>query len=98
MREMMGKRSRPSYTPEFKRQAVSLAGRLGLNRAAKELGVSRGSIKTWEDNQKKGEPKEAKEINLEEENRRLQKENEELKKINYILRRAAAVFSQDQLK
>lgn len=94
----MGKRSRPSYTPEFKRQAVSLAERLGLSRAAKELGVSRGSIKTWKDNQKKEGPREAKEINLEEENRRLQKENEELKKINYILRRAAAVFSQDQLK
>ena len=60
--------------------------------------MSRGSVKTWKDNQKKDEPKVAKEINLEEENRRLQKENEELKKINYILRRAAAVFSQDQLK
>lgn len=94
----MGKRTRPSYTLEFKRQAVNLAGRLGLNRAAKELGVSQGSIRTWKENQKKDEPKAAKEINLEEENRRLQKENEELKKVNYILRRAAAVFSQDQLK
>lgn len=93
----MGKRNGPNYTPEFKQQAVSLAERLGLNRAAKELGVSRGSIKTWKDKQKE-QPKMAKAINLEEENRRLQKEVEELKKINYILRRAAAVFSQDQLK
>jgi transposase len=94
----MGKRNGPHYTLEFKQQAVSLAERLGLNRAAKELGVSRGSIKSWKDKQQKDQPKAAKEINLEEENRRLQKENEELKKINYILRRAAAVFSQDQLK
>lgn len=94
----MGKRGRPSYTPEFKNQAVSLADRLGLNRAARELGVSAGSVKSWKNNQKKDGPLAAKEINLEEENRRLQKENEELKKINYILRRAAAVFSQDQLK
>lgn len=93
----MGKRNGPNYTPDFKQQAVSLAERMGLNRAAKELGVSRGSIKAWKD-KLKDEPKAAKEINLEEENRRLQKENEELKKVNYILRRAAAVFSQDQLK
>lgn len=94
----MGKRNGPNYTPEFRRQAVGLAERIGLNRAAKELGVSRGSVQTWKDKQKKGQPIEAKEITLEEENRRLHKENEELKKVNYILRRAAAVFSQDQLK
>jgi transposase len=94
----MGKARRPHYTNEFKRQALSLADKMGLNRAARELGVSRGSIQSWKDKQKTAEPLVAKEINLEEENRRLQKENEELKKVNYILRRAAAVFSQDQLK
>jgi transposase len=96
--EIMGNRTRRTYTAEFKQQAVRLAERTNLNRAAKELGVSRNSIQQWKKGKSKENPKVEKELSLEEELRRLRKENEELKQVNYILRRAAAVFSQDQLK
>lgn len=94
----MGKKKGPNYTPEFKEQAVDLANRIGLNRAAKELGVSRGSMQTWKSKQSQGEIKTEKQASVEEENRRLRKEVDELRKVNQILRKAAAFFSQDQLK
>ena len=95
----MGKRKGPHYTPEYKRQALDLADKIGLNRASRELGVSRGSLQTWKSKSATGESNpENKNITNDEENRRLRKENEELKKINHILKRAAAFFSQDHLK
>lgn len=92
----MGKARR--YTLEFKQQAADLASRIGISRAARQLGVSVANVQRWKSNgvgraKPKGEEKD-----LAEENRRLQRENEELKKVNMILKRAAAFFSQDQLK
>jgi transposase len=95
----MGKRTKRQYTLEFKQQAAELANRIGVSRAARQLGVCMGNVQSWKTKADNQEPQSKKEkINLEEENRRLQKENDELKKVNYILKRAAAFFSQDHLK
>lgn len=95
----MGKRVTRKYTSEFKQQAAELAMRIGTTRAARQLGVSVANVHGWREKAKNKEPQSKTEkINLEEEIRRLQKENEELKKVNYILKRAAAFFSQDHLK
>lgn len=92
------------YTPEFKDQAVELAKSMGNTlAAAKQLGISDSVIHEWRkkknnqngphfNNQSAGEP------NIFEENKRLRKENADLKQANYILKRAAAYFSQDELK
>ena len=95
----MGKATKRQYTLEFKQQAVELANRIGVGRAAKQLGVCVSNIHGWKAKEKNQEPQSAKvKVNLEEENRRLQKEVDELKKVNQILKRAAAFFSQDHLK
>ena len=87
------------YSLEFKQQAADLATRIGVGRAAEQLGISPANVQRWKSKGVgKSKAKAGENKNLEEENRRLQKENDELKKVNLILKRAAAFFSQDQLK
>lgn len=92
------------YSKEFKNQAVDLANSMGNTlAAAKQLGISDSAICSWRrkkhgnnvvnlHNQSSGQP------DIFEENKRLRKENADLKQANYILKRAAAYFSQDELK
>ena len=44
---MSTKRTQKSYDSEFKAQAVKLAREIGGHKAAKELGVSDGTIYCW---------------------------------------------------
>ena len=95
----MGKRITRKYTSEFKQQAAELAIRIGVTRAARQLGVAVGNLHGWKSKAKNQEPQSEKvKVNLQEENRLLKKEVDELKKVNHILKRAAAFFSQDHLK
>jgi transposase len=93
--------SKRKYTDEFKQQAVKLARELGnTTRAAEQLGIGDAIIHTWAKRfdaatGKKIEPVVSPDSD---EIKRLKKEVEELKKVNYILKRAAAFFSQDHLK
>lgn len=90
-----------SYTIEFKKQAIELAEALGSSaRAGEQLGINPANIHVWK---KKFNPlaevdKSQKDQGVEEELRKLRQENAELKKVNYILKAAAAFFSQDHLK
>lgn len=95
----MGKHGQRKYTSEFKQQASELAIRIGSRRAAEQLGVAMQNVDRWKKLAENQEPQSKKEkVNLEEENRRLLKENKELRDVNYILKKAAAFFSQDHLK
>ncbi len=92
------------YTNEFKLQALKLADELGsVAEATKQLGLKDNAIYNWkikfkyEFQNSKSKPAAATSPESEEV-KRLRKENEELKKVNYILKRAAAFFSQDHLK
>jgi len=99
--------TRVQHTKEFKLQAVDLAEQLGsIAKAAKQLGIPESSLYNWKTKYKpnmkldrnhsaSAVPNSSVES---EEVKRLRKENEELKKVNYILKRAAAFFSQDHLK
>jgi len=96
----MTSRAKPKHSDEFKSQAVRLALELGPSRAAKQLGLSGAILQYWKKKhtvEKKLSGKEQA-ISDHEEVQLLRKEVEELKKVNYILKRAAAFFSQDQLK
>lgn len=95
----MGKHAQRHYSSEFKQQAAELAKRIGSRKAAEQLGVAMQNVDRWKRLAENQEPQSKKEkVNLEEENRRLLKENKELKDVNYILKKAAAFFSQDHLK
>lgn len=92
------------YTKEFKIEALNLAEQLAsYSAAARQLGVSDSTLHEWRKkynfNVSTVSSKTAVQaINEAEEIKRLRRENEELKKTNYILKRAAAFFSQDHLK
>jgi len=96
----MAKKGKRTYTLEFKRQAAELAIRNGVQRAADQLGVNVNNIQRWKSelSQKSQIEQKTRKRDLEEEVKQLRKENEDLKKVNFILKKAAAVFSQDQLK
>jgi transposase len=98
----MERREKKSYTQEFKIQALELAQQMGnFAGAARQLGISDSLLYSWKEKYQidsSGQKRAALSVAEAEECRRLRKENEELKKVNYILKRAAAFFSQDLLK
>ena len=98
------KRSRPTYTNEFKEQAIAKCLKSGVTKTSQELGVSTASLRKWikkeetgtssTENSKKFEE-------LEKENRRLRKELSYVNEINEILKKSTAIFSKkvmDDLK
>lgn len=94
----MERRTRKSYTPEFKGNAIQLAKDIGVTRAESQLGIPRGLIRTWRRKMERGgELPDAAPVSQEEELRRLRKENAELKKVNHILKAASAIFTRDHL-
>lgn len=92
-----------TYTKEFQIEALNLVKELGsFSEAARQLGISDSILHSWKTKYKFSIDIKSKSaavvVNEAEELKRLKKENEELKKVNYILKRAAAFFSQDHLK
>jgi len=100
----MEKRTRRSFTNEFKVQAVELSEQIGSNdEAASRLGIKADNIRTWK--RQLGRKSNSKDSRTPaqvmadlEEIKRLKKQVSDLEKTNYILKKAAAFFSQDHLK
>jgi transposase len=91
------------YTKEYKLQALELVNQLGsYAEAARQLGIKDTILHTWKNKlnfvMKKDSEKIANQNPESAEIKRLKKEVEDLKSVNYILKRAAAFFSQDHLK
>ena len=97
---------RRTYTPDFRIEAVRLAGEIGPAKAARELNIPEGTMDVWVRKAKDGtlnggkgaplSPKSA--LTLAEEVKRLKQENGELRRVNEILSKAAAFFAQSQKK
>jgi transposase len=99
----MEKRTRRSYTNEFKVQAIELAEQIGsAAEAANRLGIPQERIGTWKRqlgrNRDDDNRTTAQAMADAEEIKKLRKQVSELEKTNYILKKAAAFFSQDHLK
>ena len=94
---MAEKRTRRSFTREFKAQAVKrlLDGGRGLSEVATELGLSTGQLSTWRSEHLAAGSAEALALRKAEEveTQRLKRENKRLEEENLILRKAAAVFA-----
>ena len=94
---MAEKRTRRSFTREFKAQAVKrlLDGGKGLWEVATELGLSTGQLSTWRSEQLAAGSAEAlaQRRAEEAETQRLRREVKRLEEENLILRKAAAVFA-----
>lgn len=92
---------RKSYTPEFKKDAITLAKEIGVTEAADKLGIPNfQTLGAWVRYDKKiTENAEFKELEAAKtEIKKLRKELEHEKKCTAILRDAAAFFCQDILK
>jgi transposase len=96
-------RTRRTYTPQFKAEAVKLVTEQGYSvaEAARSLGINDNLIRNWKQAlQAQGDQAFPGRGNLspfEEENRRLRTENQRLRAERDILKKAAAFFAQEAL-
>jgi transposase-like protein len=86
---------RKVYNQEFKSEAVELANRKGLKKAAEDLGVNSATLRRWQSEVKNPKHKTLEEA--ESELARVKKENEYLKKINEVLKKSHGIFAKDHL-
>jgi len=95
----MGK-LQPSYTREFKQQAVQLFETSGKTKTqiARDLGISDSALNKWckefGENGEEAFPGKGHQTTIEEENRRLKRENEILRQEREILKKAMGIFTQ----
>ena len=98
----MGK-TQPTYTKEFKQQAVQLFETSGKSKTqiARDLGISDSALSKWcKDFGERGEeafPGKGHQTAIEEENRKLKREIEILRQERDILKKAVSIFAQPHL-
>tara|TARA_Y100000817_G_C16834754_1_gene535235 strand:+ start:521 stop:835 length:315 start_codon:yes stop_codon:yes gene_type:complete len=95
------RRKKRSFSDEFKREAVELIKKIGIQKAEKELDVGNSTLRAWRrkyDNPSQPESSSRKSYSeLEKEVRRLNKENGYLREINKVLKKSTAIFSNDHM-
>src|SRR5690349_3497125 len=92
-------KSQPTYSKEFKQEAVRLFEASGKSKTqiAKDLGISDSALSKWcKEFGSLGEdafPGKGHQIPIEEENRKLRRENEILRQEREILKKALGIFT-----
>jgi transposase len=91
------KKTRRSYTEEYKRDAVALSEERGYSvaKAAKSLGINENLIRRWKQEFQKQENGETLSSDEREELNRLRKEVRELRLEKEILKKASAYFAKE---
>ena len=90
------KRTRPTYSAEFKAQAVAKCLEIGVAKTSEELGVCGATLRVWKSKESRSDlkpPGKPSYGDLEKENQRLKKELGYVNEINDILKKSTAIFS-----
>ena len=87
---------RKQYTSEFKEEALKLAARVGVTKAARELGVYQSQIYSWRTSEQKKATTSERESSLATENARLKRQLAEQAEELEILKKAATYFAKNQ--
>jgi transposase len=102
-KEKIMPKPQPTFTAEFKQQAVQLAQTSGKPKAqiARELGISDSALYSWcKQSANHGSdafPGKGHQMPLEEENHQLKRELERVRQERDILKKAVSIFSRNQL-
>lgn len=90
---------RRKFTNDFKEDALHLAEKVGVKRAAEELDINQDNIRRWkrEKSESANVRSKTSQASQEEELKRLRKENLYLRRINDVLKKSAAIFSSDHI-
>src|SRR5689334_9666149 len=93
-------RTRSTYSPEFKAEAVAKCLNIGVNATSKELGIPPVTLRSWmpKDNcavQSPGEKPSYEE--LEQEVQKLRREVGYINEINRVLKKSTAIFSAGEM-
>jgi len=92
-RKQAGKSSRNHYAPEYKREVLALAEKVGAAAAARELGIEKAQIYSWRTQARQRESRSEAEQRLAAENVRLKRQLAERDEEVAILKKAAAYFA-----
>jgi len=88
--------TRKKYAPEFKEEALRLASKVGVTKAARELGVYQSQIYGWRSAAQKKASSSKRESGLATENARLRRQLAEQAEELEILKKAATYFAKNQ--
>ena len=92
-------KKRPTYSAEFKAEAVEMSEKIGVTRTSEELGVSPASLRNWVAQAGKEQSRDGKPSyqDLEKEVARLRKEISYTNEINKVLKKSTAIFSNREM-
>ena len=93
------KRKRPTYSAEFKAEAIRKCRESSMNQTSKDLGVSVATLRNWLGKAETGPTEKGKPSyeDLEKKVQRLEKELGYVNEINSILKKSTAIFSVGEL-
>jgi transposase len=90
------KQTRNRYSPEYRSEALALAARMGVARAAKQLGLNESQLYAWRGKARRDATEGELERQLSVENVRLKRQLADQAEELAILKKAAAYFAKHQ--
>jgi len=89
-------KTRTQYSAAYKAEALSLADKIGVSVAAKELGIHESLLYNWRGKLKQGQSTSAREQQLATENVKLKRQLADQTEELTILKKASAYFAKNQ--
>ena len=90
------KKTHPRHSQAYKDEALALAARIGVSKAAEQLGLHASQIYGWRSKQQQLRNSSERELSLAEENARLKRQLAEQAEELAIIKKATAYFAKHQ--